>query len=116
MMGTQPELGSIRWAIDCGVRALQTIRSIRSGGYDTARRYFDFYTDKRTAHGAARRAANTSRTLGNPPPYYIGSDFKGGKMIYALDAAASLKQGLPLYISMRHVGRRNNTIIRKAKP
>ena len=98
------DFGSIRWAINAGLKSAKTIRSIRSGGYKTARAYFDYYSDGRSAHGAARRAVSSVAKLGNPKPYYIGDDGGGGKMIYALNAHDSLRQGRVIYMPMRNVG------------
>ena len=100
------DFGSIRWAINAGLKSAKTIRSIRSGGYKTARAYFDYYSDKRWAHGAARRAVSSVAKLGNPKPYYIGDtgDGSGSKVIYALNAHDSLRQGRVIYMPMRNVG------------
>ena len=103
------DFGSIRWAIRAGQESARTIRSIRSGGYKTARSYFDYYrtmdpVDKRWAHGAARRALSSVKKLGNPKPYYIGDASDGRRMIYALNAQDSLRQGRAIYWAMRHIG------------
>ena len=103
------DFGSIRWAINAGQKSASTIRSIRSGGYKTARKYFDFYSDKRWAHGAARRAVSSVKLLGNPKPYYIGDGGGGGKAIYALNAHDSLREGRAVYWPMRHIGPRQRS-------
>ena len=103
------DFGSIRWAINAGHKSASTIRSIRSGGYKTARKYFDFYSDKRSAHGAARRALSSVVKLGNPKPYYIGDTGDGSKMIFALNADASLREGRAVYWPMRNIGPRQRS-------
>ena len=100
------DFGSISWAIKAGTESARLIRSIRSGGYQTARRYFKFYSDGRWSHGAARRAVSSVKKLGNPKPYYIGDSGDGSRMIYALNADASLREGRPVYWPMRRVGPR----------
>jgi len=101
-----PDFGSIRWAINVGKESARLIRSIRSGGYKTARRYYRFLSDGRWAHGSARRAVSSVKQLGNPTPYYIGDAGDGSRMIYALNAGASLSEGRPVYWPMRRVGPR----------
>ena len=100
------DFGSIDWAMRTGKESARLIRSIRSGGYQTARRYFEFYSDGRWAHGAARRAVSSVAKLGNPKPYYIGDSGDGSRMIYALNADASLREGRAVYWPMRHLGPR----------
>tara|TARA_Y100000996_G_C22510591_1_gene638204 strand:+ start:1023 stop:1370 length:348 start_codon:yes stop_codon:yes gene_type:complete len=90
------DFGSIGWAIRFGKASATLIRSIRAGGYKTAREYFDFYSDKRTQHGAAIRAVNNVSKVGNPKPYYIE-----GRKIMALNGRASLEKGKPVYMYMR---------------
>ena len=99
-----PDFGSIGWAIRAGKQSARTIRSIRSGGYKTARAHFSYYGDGRTSHGAARRALSSVKKLGNPKPYYIGDSRDGGRMIYALNAQDSLRKGRAIYWAMRHTG------------
>jgi hypothetical protein len=98
------DFGGIGWAIRAGQESARTIRSIRSGGYKTARSYFDYYSDKRWAHGAARRALSSVKKLGNPKPYYIGDSRDGGRMIYALDSSSSLRHGRAIYWPMTSRG------------
>ena len=100
------DFGSIDWAMRTGKESARLIRSIRSGGDQTARRYFEFYSDGRWAHGAARRAVSSVAKLGNPKPYYIGDSGDGSRMIYALNADASLREGRAVYWPMRHLGPR----------
>lgn len=106
-----PDFGSIRWAINVGKKSARLIRSIRSGGYQTARRHFEFYSDGRWAHGAARRAVSSVKKLGNPAPYYIGDAGDGSRMIYALNASASLSEGRAVYWPMRRVGPRKRVAL-----
>jgi hypothetical protein len=101
-----PDFGSIGWAIRAGKGSARTIRSIRAGGYSTARKYFEYYGDGRTAHGAARRALSSVKKLGNPKPYFLGDAGDGSQMIFALNAIASLSEGRAIYWPMRHVGSR----------
>jgi hypothetical protein len=100
------DFGSIRWAINAGLKSAKTIRSIRSGGYKTARAHFSYYGDGRASHGAARRALSSVKKLGNPKPYYIGDSRDGGRMIFALNAQDSLREGRAIYWAMRRVGTR----------
>tara|TARA_Y100000310_G_scaffold342790_1_gene447455 strand:- start:1098 stop:1439 length:342 start_codon:yes stop_codon:yes gene_type:complete len=100
----RPDFGSVGWAIRAGQESARTIRSIRSGGYKTARSYFDYYSDGRWAHGAARRALSSVAKLGNPKPYFIGDAGDGRRMIYALNAQDSLRKGRAIYWAMRHIG------------
>jgi hypothetical protein len=98
-----PDFGSVGWAIRAGQESARTIRSIRSGGYKTARAHFSYYSDGRWAHGAARRAVSSVKKLGNPKPYYVGDASDGRRMIYALSANSSLCQGRAVYLPMRSV-------------
>lgn len=99
-----PNFGSIKWACDYGKRNAALIRSIQTGGYKKAREYFDFYSDKRTAHGAALRAVNIVNKIGNPQPFYIRRDGDTG-MIWALSLIDTVNNKAPWYIPMRRVGR-----------
>jgi hypothetical protein len=99
-----PDFGSVGWAIRAGKQSARTIRSIRSGGYKTARKHFSYYSDGRWAHGAARRALSSVAKLGNPKPYFIGDASDGRRMIYALNAQDSLRKGRAIYWAMRHTG------------
>jgi hypothetical protein len=100
------DFGSISWAIKAGTESARLIRSIRSGGYQTARRHFEFYSDGRVAHGAARRALSSVKKLGNPKPYYLGDSGDGNRTIYSLNAGDSLREGRAVYWPMRHLGPR----------
>jgi len=101
-----PDFGSIRWAIDAGKNSASLIRSTRAGGYQTARKFFGYQYDGRAAHAAARRAVSSVKKLGNPKPYRISDPGDGTRMIYALNAIASLSEGRAIYWPMRHVGPR----------
>ena len=100
--------GSIRWALDYGKQNATLIRSIRAGGYKKAREYFNFYSDKRTAHGAALRAIGIVKKIGNPQPFYIDRDGDSG-MIYALSLLETVEHKEPRYLPMRRVGRNHNS-------
>lgn len=99
-----PYCGSIRWACDYGKRNATLIRSIRAGGYKKAREYFNFYSDKRTAHGASLRALSVIKTIGNPRSFFIERNGDSGT-IYALSLIETVKHKTPRYLPMRHVGR-----------
>jgi hypothetical protein len=98
------DFGSIDWAMRTGKESARLIRSIRSGGYQTARRYFSYYSDGRWAHGAARRALSSVKKLGNPKANYVGDDGHDGWMLYALNADASLREGRAVYTPMMNLG------------
>jgi len=101
--GSAP-LGSIKWAFEFGKINATLIRSIRTGGYKKAREYFDFYNDKRAAHGAALRAVNIINKIGNPRPFYIDRDGDSA-MICALCFLETIKNRAPRYLPMRHLGK-----------
>ena len=100
----KPDCGSIRWACDYGKRNAKLIQSIRSSGYKTAREYFNFYHDKRKAHGAALSALSAIKKIGNPRPFYIERNGDSG-MIYALSFVETIEHKKPRYLPMRQVGR-----------
>tara|TARA_R100001082_G_scaffold29993_1_gene15073 strand:- start:1203 stop:1538 length:336 start_codon:yes stop_codon:yes gene_type:complete len=97
---------SITWAINVGKESARLIRSIRSGGYKTARQYYSFYSNGRWADASARRALASVKKLGNPSPYYIVESGDGSRMIYALNAMDSLSKGSVVYYFMTRVGPR----------
>tara|TARA_R100001079_G_C4444932_1_gene150664 strand:+ start:1547 stop:1987 length:441 start_codon:yes stop_codon:yes gene_type:complete len=103
-ISSNPNFGSIRWACDYGKQNAKLIRSIRAGGYKKAREYFNFYSDKRTAHGAALRALSLVKRIGNPRPFYIERNGDSG-MIYALSLIETVEHKTPRYLPMRRVGR-----------
>ena len=82
--------GSIAWAIGCGERAVARIQKIAKGGYKAARVEFDFYSDKRTSHGQAVRAANVVSKLVDAKPWYLDP---ADKMIYGFDFHKSIEKG-----------------------
>jgi len=93
----------IAWAVDFGKRAFDVIHLINDKGYDEARTYFDFYSDKRKAHGSARRAVTNSKKVLNQlqnKGWYVGED-SGEVIIYALEAIGSLERGRPFYLAMK---------------
>jgi hypothetical protein len=105
---TKAEIGSVRWAVEFGERSATVIRSIRSGGYTRARRFYSFYSDGRTAHGAALRALSTVKKLGNPAPYELR-----GNVLWALDVYDTFKKKTPAYIPMRHMGPNSRLVTRR---
>jgi hypothetical protein len=100
------DFGSINWAMRTGKESARVIRSIRAGGYKTARRHFEFYSDGRVAHGAARRALSSVKKIGNPKANYVGDDGHDGWMLYALNAGDSLREGRAVYWPMLRLGSR----------
>ena len=100
----KPDCGSIRWACGYGKRNAKLIKSIRASGYKKAREYFNFYRDKRKAHGAALRTLSTIKKIGNPRPFFIERRGDHG-MIYALSFFETIKHKKLRYLPMRQVGR-----------
>jgi len=85
---------SLSQIVDFAKRQAALVESIRLGGYEAARcHYSRVYSDGRTAHGKATRAANNAARIGAPAPYVI----KGGGF-YALDAEATLQGGEVAYV------------------
>ncbi len=93
------EFGSIRWATWSGKNSSAIIKEIADGGYEVARKHFDFYADGRSNRGAAMTAVRNAAKLIDAEPHY----HKNG-MIWSLCWYGSLASGIARYIPMRHIG------------
>ena len=93
------EFGSIRWAFESGRISQEIIREIANGGYQTARKHFDFYSDGRSNRGAAMTACKNARKL-----YHALPSYHADGMIHALCWIDSLATGNAIYKPMRNIG------------
>lgn len=100
-----PEPGSYQFYIERGKESAKQIRSVRSGGYKTARKYTSFYSKPRSQDNQARKMVFAVKKLGNPKPFYIKDN-----TLFFLDLHSSVEKKSPQYIRARGVSSLNRLV------